>query len=334
MVKASVFAQIGPFNDAVAHFEHDYAERFYNAGLRAAFFDGVYSLHTGRLTSQRGDPTRANAYDLNGEAQFNGAAVAPIFAAAGLPAMPGDDTPRGQNLARRLGMRVINLDRRPDRLESFRRHVLQATGPNLAARIERFAAIDGRDLSLTVEIQHLFRGNDFNFRRAVIGTALSHMAVWRDLARSANPAFLILEDDVTLCPGFEGQLVEICGELTREHPAFDAVLLGYFDWRPQPQDDFATGFRPAQLRSFDGSRFIGGTFAYILSRGGAEKLIAIAGRDGIQNGIDRFVHRKAAELEILVTSPKIVEAQLVVPGSGADSDIQNDFTPLVAPGPR
>ena len=157
--------------------------------------------------------------------------------------------------------------------------------------------------------------------------------MWRQLAESTVPAFLILEDDVTLCPGFEGQLAEICGELTREHPAFDVVLLGYFDWRPRPQDDFATGFRPARLQSFEGSRYLGGTFAYILSRRGAEKLLAIAERDGIQNGIDRFVHRKAAELEILVTSPKIAEAKLVVPGSGEDSDIQNDFTPLSASGP-
>ena len=129
-------AQIGPFNDAVAHFEHDYAERFYNAGLRAAFFDGVYSLHTGRLTSQRGDPTRANAYDLNGEAQFNGAAVEPIFAGEGLS---DHQSPRGQSLARQLGMRVINLDRRADRLAAFQRHVLKATGPDLASRIDRFA---------------------------------------------------------------------------------------------------------------------------------------------------------------------------------------------------
>jgi GR25 family glycosyltransferase involved in LPS biosynthesis len=250
-----------------------------------------------------------------------------------LPDVADNKPPRGLNLARQLGMRVINLDRRTDRLDAFRRSVLKVAGPDLASRIERFAAIDGRSLSLTAELQHLFRGNDFDFRRAVIGTALSHLGVWRDLAESANPAFLILEDDVTLCPGFEGQLVEICGELTREHPAFDAVFLGYFDWRPQPQDDFATGFRPALLQPFDGSRFLGGTFAYILSRPGAEKLIAIAGRDGIQNGIDRFLHRKAAELEILVTSPKIVEAQLVIPGSGEDSDIQNDFTRLAPAGP-
>jgi hypothetical protein len=30
---------------------------------------------------------------------------------------------------------------------------------------------------------------------------------------------------------------------------------------------------------------------------------------------------------------KIAEAELVVPGSGEDSDIQNDFIPLTAAGP-
>jgi GR25 family glycosyltransferase involved in LPS biosynthesis/glycosyltransferase involved in cell wall biosynthesis/GT2 family glycosyltransferase len=326
MVRTSVFAQVGRFDESVRHFEHDYARRFFDAGLRAAFFDGVYALHTGRLTSQRDDPTRANAYELNGQAQFNGKAVESIFAAGGDD--PAAGTRRGHKLARQLGARVINLDRRPDRLQAFQQRLLQATEPDLASRVERFAAIDGRDLSLTAELQHLFRGNDFSFRRAVVATALSHMGVWRQLAESTAPAFLILEDDVAFCPGFEGQLVEICGELTREYPAFDVVLLGYFDWRPQSQDDFATGFRPARLQPFDDARYLGGTFGYLLSRRGAEKLIAIAERDGIQNGIDRFVHRKAGELEILVTSPKIVEANLVVPGSGVDSDIQNDFTSL------
>ncbi|HYV88853.1 MAG TPA: hypothetical protein VFA91_09760, partial [Candidatus Polarisedimenticolia bacterium] len=172
MVKTSIFAQIGPFNDSVAHFEHDYAERFNNAGLRAAFFDGVYSLHTGRLTSQRGDPTRANAYDLNGEAQFNGAAVEPIFAAEGLS---DHQSTRGQGLARQLGMRVINLDRRADRLDSFRRNVLKVAGSDLASRIERFAAIDGRALSLTAELQHLFRGMTSTFARPLSAQPL---AIW------------------------------------------------------------------------------------------------------------------------------------------------------------
>jgi len=34
--------------------------------------------------------------------------------------------------------------------------------------------------------------------------------------------------------------------------------------------------QPARLQPFEGSRYLGGAFAYILSRRGAEKLIAIS----------------------------------------------------------
>ena len=69
-------------------------------------------------------------------------------------------------------------------------------------------------------------------------------------------------------------------------------------------------------------------FAYIVARRGAQRLLALVERDGIQNGIDRFVHRKEAELEILVATPHVARTTLVRPGSGQDSDIQNDFEAL------
>ena len=235
---------------------------------------------------------------------------------------------RGHRLASRLEARVINLDRRPDRLESFRARLADAASPGFLSRVERFPAVDGRDLELTEEIRHTFRGNDFGYRKSFIGCALSHLALWKQAAAGDAPGALILEDDVTLCRGFEGQLVELCGELEERHPAFDVLLLGLFDWRPAPEDDFERSRLPARLRPFDGSRYIGGTFAYVVSRSGAERLLSIAGRDGIQNGIDRFVHRKEAELEILVASPHVARASLVPPGSGLDSDVQNDFEPL------
>ena len=328
LMKTGIFQQLGGFDEAAKHFESDYAKRFSAAGLRSAFFDGIYALHTGRLTAEWRDRARTNAYDLNGEAQFDGAAVAPVFGAQ-------DDASRGpsvqgDSLARRLAMRVVNLDRRPDRLERFNSHVTEVAGEVLARRIERFAAVDGRDLALTAELSHLFRGNDFAFRRGFIGCALSHLALWRELAAGQAPAMLVLEDDVILCPGFEGQLAELCSALTRDHPSFDLVLLGNFDWRPAAEDDFATGFRPARPLPFDGARYIGGTFAYILSRQGAQKLLAIVERDGIQNGIDRFMHRKSGELQLFTVTPHIVRTELVPPGSGADSDIQNDFDGLPA----
>jgi hypothetical protein len=61
--------------------------------------------------------------------------------------------------------------------------------------------------------------------------------------------------------------------------------------------------------------------------------LALVERDGVQNGIDRFIHRKAAELELVVAQPYLVTAPLVAPGSGLDSDIQNDLVPCLVPGP-
>jgi GR25 family glycosyltransferase involved in LPS biosynthesis/GT2 family glycosyltransferase len=235
---------------------------------------------------------------------------------------------RGHRFVERLGVKVINLDRRIDRLESFRHRLADVAGPALTSRVERFAANDGLTLSLTPEIQHTFRGNDFGYRRGIIGCALSHLALWRELAAGDAPGFLIFEDDVTLCHGFEGQLVELCGELERRHPAFDLLLLGCHDWAPRPEDNFEAGHRAARLRPFEGSRYIGGAFAYVLSHRGAQRLLGIVERDGIQNGIDRFVHRKESELELLVATPHIAQSPLVPPGSGLDSDIENDFETL------
>ncbi len=235
---------------------------------------------------------------------------------------------RGHRLAQRLPVKLINLDRRPDRLASFAQRLADAAGPALAARVERFAAIDGRTLAASPEIRHLFRDNDFGYRRSFVGCALSHLALWRQLAEGDAPGLLILEDDATLCRGFDGQLVELCAQLDARQGAFDVLLLGFSDWQPRPEDDFEAGGSAARLQRFDGSRYLGGTFAYVVSRRGAQRLLAIAERDGIQNGIDRFLHRRESELELLVATPHVARSPLAAPAAGQDSDIQNDFETL------
>ena len=237
---------------------------------------------------------------------------------------------RGHRLASRLELRVINLDRRPDRLKAFQRQAEDIGSPSFAARVTRFPAIDGQHLTLTPELAHMFRDNDFGTRRGILACALSHVAVWRELADGDAPGVVVFEDDVKLCPGFTGQLVELCGQLETHHPGFDVAFLGHFDWQPRPEDDFAESRLAVRLRGFDGARFLGGTFAYLLSRQGARRLLTFVERDGIQNGIDRFIHRKAAELELLVTVPHLATSPLVPPGSGLDSDIENDFEPCWA----
>ncbi|MEO6749278.1 MAG: glycosyltransferase [Casimicrobiaceae bacterium] len=313
MLRTAVLQQVGAFDETAGHFEHNYAQRYTQAGFRSAFLDGVHALHTGRLTSERNTSTRANAYVLNGTPQFGEVA-----------------SPRVPLRAGELPAKVINLARRPDRLQGFNRRLAEATDKSFAARVERFAAVDGHDLELLPEIRHLFRGNDFRYRRGVIGCALSHLALWNELAAGDAPAMLVLEDDVTLCPDFERQLERVCTLLSHDAPGFDVTFLGSFDWYPRPEDDFTQRAGVPRLQPFEGSRFLGGSFAYIVSRGGAQHLLALAERDGIQNGIDRFIHTKELELALYGVSQHLVRAPLFQPGSGVDSDIQNDFVVLDA----
>ena len=95
---------------------------------------------------------------------------------------------------------VINLGRRADRLTR-----LWSSSPELERRVERWPAIDGRALKLTPAISRLLGPNDFFWKKAVSGCALSHLGLWWKLANETADiqSYLILEDDVKLMPGWE-----------------------------------------------------------------------------------------------------------------------------------
>lgn len=235
---------------------------------------------------------------------------------------------RGHRTVESLGVRVLNLDRRPDRFDGFRSSLEAAAGPRFAGRCRRFPAVDGRDLRLNEAIRHMFRGNDFGFRRGIVGCALSHLEMWKQLSESDAPAWLVFEDDARVCEGFVGQLIELAGHLAKSVPAYDLVLLGYHAWDPDPNDQYCGSHRAPRPRPMPWDTFLGGSFAYLISRIGAARLVSLAERDGIQNGIDWFVMRKAEELTVLTCRPHLVTAPLALPGSDADSDIQHDDVTL------
>jgi len=61
---------IGYYNDEAGHFEMEFSYRYNDKGFKTAFMNGIYCLHTGRLTKERDDKTKPNAYILNNEEQF------------------------------------------------------------------------------------------------------------------------------------------------------------------------------------------------------------------------------------------------------------------------
>ena len=60
------------------------------------------------------------------------------------------------------GIYVINLDRRPDRLQSFKER--SGLGD---ADFHRFSAVDGKKLTWNTTLDHLFRDNNFKAERGV-----------------------------------------------------------------------------------------------------------------------------------------------------------------------
>lgn len=76
LVRMEAWDKTGEFDESSDHFELDYASRYMDAGYRSCFFNTVYCLHIGRLTRERNDESRQNAYSLNEEIQFGKPAVA------------------------------------------------------------------------------------------------------------------------------------------------------------------------------------------------------------------------------------------------------------------
>ena len=99
---------------------------------------------------------------------------------------------------------VINLERRPDRKKNIEK---------LFSEIEYnfYSAIDGKKLKGTPEIYNLFKGNDFKWRRGVIGCALSHYNIWNSLSKDENfESYCIFEDDITLSNNFSQEILNKC----------------------------------------------------------------------------------------------------------------------------
>lgn len=230
----------------------------------------------------------------------------------------------GHRLVEQMEVRVINLDRRPDRLAAFDARLVEACGEGFAGRCERFAAIDGAELTLTDDIAHMFRGTPV-LRRAETACAISHLALWWEVATGDGRPTLIFEDDAEPVHGFYGRLVEVCGRLTQPGASVDVVLLGLShsaqEWVPNSHSQ--------DLRPLETAGVMGGGFAYLITQQGARRLWEIAQQEGIAYAIDTFLLRQGGALDICQAVPALAVAAVARRGETAiDSDIQYDATTL------
>lgn len=231
---------------------------------------------------------------------------------------------------------VINLDREDERWRRVRselRGIRHGPMDRLATITRRFSAVDARyyrgspsaselqlEYSLAeqlfVEPNPLLPKRESHERELVRMTrqetavALSHIAVWRLIARSQVPYTLILEDDIYFRRGFAPNLEAAWAELMRRFPGpetFDVLYLSYKEARsPLPKVDVSNRlFRPLTgLWQLSG---------YVLSNHGANRLLGLL---PVRGPVDLWINHRFGALDVFATHRPIIDQR---PDSGSSN---------------
>lgn len=127
-------------------------------------------------------------------------------------------------------IRLINLDRSPDRLAAF-----QAVNGHVMPHVTRFPAVDGKNVERATLVEHGIIAPDLGYNDGALGNALSHIALW-DIATREDRSLTICEDDAifnrSFCAASESLLRGLPPDwhLIRWGWNFDGIL--WFDMIP------------------------------------------------------------------------------------------------------
>ena len=188
------------------------------------------------------------------------------------------DTCKHQNVV------VVNLERRLDRKQK-----MQSIFNSQNIYPLWIKAVDGKQLSPTDELKQLVQGNNYNSRRGVIGCALSHLNIWKQLVQDVeHDYYIVLEDDIDFaCNDWYEKLTTI------QHTDEDLIWLGYSMFshvREKVKHIYdVSSVDNITVSPFESTQYIGGTFSYIIYKSGAQKLIQYIQEQGIKKPIDNLM---------------------------------------------
>jgi len=237
------------------------------------------------------------------------------------------DLPDNTNISPYI--KIVNLQRRPDR--KINTETLLSEQNIDSCEYEFVNAVDGLELEVTDEMIDMFDGNDFGNRKGVIGCALSHVNLWKQLLNDKHHDFyLILEDDLTvLTDNFKERI-----SLLRDNMKSQELLfLGYhmFDkkrkdsspmYDPITNNQFYSKTLQGSIKSLNKDLYIGGTFMYGVNKSGAKKMIDYIESRGIKHGID-YVMKIIPDLNVYETLPQLAFSPWNENGNNIDTDVQN-----------
>lgn len=217
-----------------------------------------------------------------------------------------------------IRIKCVNLLRRPDRKETTI-DILKHT--SLLPYTDFYEAIDGKKLIVTDDILKLFNNNDFNNKRGVIGCALSHYYLWKQLIEDEYGMYLIIEDDIVIVDKFIFKMNMILDKL--KDTKWDIIYFGYHERNTIIGDKM-------EIITYDTTNNIGGTFGYLINKGGANKILQFIDIHGIKHGIDYLMFHYHQEMNLIQyqITPQMIISEFVSSNNIVDSDIQYDHDKL------
>lgn len=208
----------------------------------------------------------------------------------------------------------INLTRRFDR-----RCKMENNFSSLGFVSNRFEAIDGSKINLNDEFLELFKNNKFNYRRGVMGAALSHINLWKQLVNDDCEYYLIFEDDVEFNPNFIDHLNIITSYL--ESNTLNIIFLG-FHQDTNTQDKIEGDKILKHVNSKIKKIMWGGLFAYIIHKNFAKEVLIDIKKNGLTDPIDTYI---MSYNMIYIYLPILVKSPCMTFYNCTDSDIQYDL---------
>ena len=219
-------------------------------------------------------------------------------------------------------IKVVNLKRRNDRKKNVETIFNKINFENY----DFYEAVDGKNISPTLEIKNLFKDNDFCYRKCFIGCALSHYNIWNELLNEIDSDYyIIFEDDITLSEYFNSNFNKAKIYIENNLNTIDFLFLGYHTYNSNNLDINSYSNDTFSVIPCNRDSYLGGTFSYIITKNGAQKMLEYIKNNGIKHGID-YVIKINKNLNMYEVYPNIIFSKWVSNGySNIDSDIQKDI---------
>ena len=336
LTKTSILEELGEF-DQVNHFELNYANKYNSKKYLTTFLDSIFCSHIGRRTYERFDDTKQNAYTLNKINQFENI---PKQVKEQLNEQLKEqvkeqvkeqlkeqvkeektDNTVSNDLNKIFKTFVINLKRRPDRLNDFynkNKHIL----PILDIEVEE--AVDGEEIVLNQKMRKIFHTSDALFRKGIMGCAFSHIKLWGKLVNDkTHDMYLVLEDDVLMSKSTEQYLKMLPNKMNETFKDWDVLFLGNHVKKERKQ------MNQVIIEKYNTEKFMensyGGTFCYLINKRGAAKLLS----NLIANGMNFAIDWDMCRLDCMnnyFMHPLLAFSQIANGLPTIDSDIQKSQT--------